>query len=168
MYIRPMFIGAAFGNAKSFAALERIRINLFVLLPGHNGVVQRLHLQLRVQRGDALLDQLAAVEVHRVRGLVVDAPPQLLEPGDWSCGRWKSSPDAWRPARPINTITRIEILNFRADVLRRPGPAGKPHLSPRTVNHIMGSLRTLMREASDEFRIPNPYAGIKAAYRAIS
>lgn len=64
--------------------------------------------------------------------------------------------------RPVNTITRIEILNFRADVLRRPGPAGKPHLSPRTVNHVMGPLRTLMREASEEFGIPNPYAGIKA------
>lgn len=63
--------------------------------------------------------------------------------------------------RPINTITKKEILNFRADVLRRPGPAGKEHLAPRTVNHIMAPLRMVMPAASEEYGIPNPYALIK-------
>jgi len=64
--------------------------------------------------------------------------------------------------RPINLITKTEILNFRAEVLRRPGPAGREHLSTRTVNHIMAPLRMAMRAASEQYGIPNPYAGIKA------
>jgi integrase len=46
-------------------------------------------------------------------------------------------------------------------VLRRPGPAGKERLSPRTVNHIMAPLRMIMRAASEQYGIPNPYVGIK-------
>ena len=64
--------------------------------------------------------------------------------------------------RPVNTIAKTEMLGFRAGVLRRPGAGSKPHLSPRTVNHIMAPLRMAMREASEQFGIPNPYAGIKA------
>lgn len=64
--------------------------------------------------------------------------------------------------RPINLITKTEILNFRAEVLRRPGPAGREHLATRTVNHIMAPLRMAMRAASEQYGIPNPYAGIKA------
>ena len=64
--------------------------------------------------------------------------------------------------RPINLITKTEILNFRAEVLRRPGPAGREHLSARTVNHIMAPLRMAMRAASEQYAIPNSYAGIKA------
>ena len=64
--------------------------------------------------------------------------------------------------RPINLITKTELLNFRADVLRRPGPAGKERLSPRTVNHIMAPLRMIMRSASEQYGFPNAYAGIKA------
>ena len=63
--------------------------------------------------------------------------------------------------RPINTITKADILNFRAEVLRHPGAGDKERLSPRTVNHIMAPLRMVMRAASEEFGIPNPYAGIK-------
>lgn len=64
--------------------------------------------------------------------------------------------------RSINTITKTEILNFRADVLRRPGAGGKEHLAPRTINHIMAPLRMAMRAASEQYGIPNPYVGIKA------
>jgi len=64
--------------------------------------------------------------------------------------------------RPINLITKTELLNFRADVLRRPGPAGKEHLAPRTVNHIMAPLRMIMRAASEQYGFPNSYLGIKA------
>lgn len=64
--------------------------------------------------------------------------------------------------RPVNLITKTEILNFRADVLRRPGPGDKERLAPRTVNHIMAPLRMAMREAAEQLGIPNPYAGIKA------
>lgn len=64
--------------------------------------------------------------------------------------------------RPVNLITKTEILNFRADVLRRPGPGDKDRLAARTVNHIMAPLRMAMREVSEQFGIPNPYLGIKA------
>lgn len=64
--------------------------------------------------------------------------------------------------RFINLITKTELLNFRASVLRRPGPAGKEHLSPRTVNHVMAPLRMTMRAASEQYSIPNPFTGIKA------
>jgi len=43
--------------------------------------------------------------------------------------------------RPINLITKTKILNFRAEVLRRPGPVGNEHLSPWTLleSHMSAS-----------------------------
>ncbi|HKT31013.1 MAG TPA: site-specific integrase [Gammaproteobacteria bacterium] len=64
--------------------------------------------------------------------------------------------------RLINTITKIQILDFRARVMRHPGIRGNERLSAESVNHIMAPLRMVMRDASEQFGIPNPYTGIKA------
>lgn len=64
--------------------------------------------------------------------------------------------------RSVNTITKIEILDFRAGVMRHPGIRGNERLSAESINHIMAPLRMVMREASEQFAIPNPYTGIKA------
>lgn len=64
--------------------------------------------------------------------------------------------------RAINTIKKTEILDFRAGVMRHPGIRGNERLSAESINHIMAPLRMVMREASEQFGIPNPYMGIKA------
>lgn len=57
-------------------------------------------------------------------------------------------------------IAKADVLAFRAELAKLPG-RGNEHLSPATINKIMGILRQCMTEASERFDLPNTFRGIK-------
>lgn len=57
----------------------------------------------------------------------------------------------WR----LDEIDRGDVYQFRADLASGRGPT-KRRLSNDRVNHILSTLRGLMREASERFRFPSP------------
>lgn len=63
--------------------------------------------------------------------------------------------------RPIDEISRGEILTFRSDLAKREIRAGRT-LSPDRINHIVTPLRMMLEEAGDRFGIPSPATRIKA------
>jgi len=64
--------------------------------------------------------------------------------------------------RPVRAITKTDILDFRAEILKRPGVGGRDKLSPRTVNHILAPLRMALRAAAEQYGWATPYVGIKS------
>ncbi|MGH1432728.1 MAG: site-specific integrase [Neptuniibacter sp.] len=64
-------------------------------------------------------------------------------------------------AKPIDQITKAEILQFRAMLARKPGRNCNGPMTPKTVNSHMGILRMIMTEASDRYNFQNPYRNIK-------
>lgn len=62
--------------------------------------------------------------------------------------------------RGVATITKAEVLKFRAKLAKLPGRTSDT-LSPARINKIMGILRQLMTEASERFDFPNPFKGVK-------
>ena len=62
--------------------------------------------------------------------------------------------------RLISTLTKAEILAFRAGLTRLPGRGGATHLSTSRINHIMTPLRMILTEASDRHGFETPWRNI--------
>lgn len=62
--------------------------------------------------------------------------------------------------RPVGSITKADVLSFRARLADLPGRSS-PKLSPTTVNRTMGLLRQCMTEASERFGMPDIFKGVK-------
>lgn len=65
---------------------------------------------------------------------------------------------------PLNTITRPEILSFRADLCSYDGKKGT--MTNATVNKIMQSLRQVLDEGALRFSYTSPFVGIKSLKKA--
>ena len=63
-------------------------------------------------------------------------------------------------SRPIGSITKADVMAFRAKLANLPGRTGS-NLSPSTVNRTMGLLRQCMSEASERFGTPDAFKGVK-------
>lgn len=63
--------------------------------------------------------------------------------------------------RPVDEITKADILAFRSKRVTEAGLKGKK-LSHSRINKIMNPLRMIMAEASDRFDIRNPFRGVKS------
>lgn len=66
--------------------------------------------------------------------------------------------------RPLNTITRPEILALRADICRNAGKNGT--MANVTVNKIMQSLRQILDEGALRYFYTSPFVGIKSLKKA--
>lgn len=64
-------------------------------------------------------------------------------------------------SRMVGQVTRAELLEFRAELARRPGKQPGSMLSPKTVNEIMGVLSSILDEASDRYDFVSPAQRIK-------
>jgi integrase len=62
--------------------------------------------------------------------------------------------------RTVGSITRAELLAFRADLSKTVSVRGKP-LSNTRINKIMGFARQIMNEAADRYEFRRPFQGIK-------
>jgi len=63
-------------------------------------------------------------------------------------------------AKPLDTITKADILSFRSDLVRQDGLKGRK-LSPSRINHILTPVRQILTEASDRYSFQTPYRNIK-------
>ena len=63
--------------------------------------------------------------------------------------------------RRVGSITRADLLAFRAEVAKRVRPNGKT-LSNARINKIMGFARQILNEAADRYDFSPPYRGIKS------
>lgn len=62
--------------------------------------------------------------------------------------------------REVGSLTRAEVLQFRAELAKVPGRA-KATLSPRRINAVMNVLGLILKEASDRFQFTCPFYNIK-------
>lgn len=61
----------------------------------------------------------------------------------------------------VSSITKSDILAFRANLAKEPGRGGKDGLSPKRINEITGALCQIVAEAADRFEFTSPTANIK-------
>lgn len=61
----------------------------------------------------------------------------------------------------VSSITKSDILAFRAALAKEPGRAGKAGLSAKRINEIMGTLKQIMEEAADRFEFTSPALNVK-------
>ncbi len=61
----------------------------------------------------------------------------------------------------VSTITKSDILEFRAKLGQEKGRGSKEGLSPKRINEIMGLLRQIMSEAAERFGFSSPAINIK-------
>lgn len=62
--------------------------------------------------------------------------------------------------RPVGSITKANVLTFRAKLAELPGRSS-PKLSSTTINKTMGLLRQCLTEASERFGTPDAFKGVK-------
>ncbi len=62
--------------------------------------------------------------------------------------------------RPVGTITKAEILAFRAKLAELPGRTGDK-LSNKRINGILAPLTQILNEASDRFSFASPVVNLK-------
>lgn len=62
--------------------------------------------------------------------------------------------------RPVGSITKADVLTFRAKLAELPGRSS-PKLSSTTINKTMGLLRQCLTEASERFGTPDAFKGVK-------
>jgi integrase len=62
--------------------------------------------------------------------------------------------------RMISSITKADVLAFRAELAKLPGRTGKT-LSPATINKAVGVLRQCLAEASERFGLPDIFKSVK-------
>ncbi|MBY8965016.1 DUF3596 domain-containing protein [Algiphilus sp. NNCM1] len=62
-------------------------------------------------------------------------------------------------ARPMNQITRSELLIFRANL--RQGGNGRKPLSASRTNQIVHLMRQILQEAAERYGFTHPFSGIK-------
>lgn len=63
--------------------------------------------------------------------------------------------------RPVSTITKSDILAFRAALAKEPGRAGRAGLSAKRINEIMGTLKQILEEAADRHEFTSPALNVK-------
>ncbi len=61
----------------------------------------------------------------------------------------------------VGSITKSDILTFRATLAKVKGRKDKEGLSPKRINEIMGLLRQIINEAADRFEFTSPMLNIK-------
>ncbi|MFG6468389.1 tyrosine-type recombinase/integrase [Roseateles sp. BYS87W] len=64
-------------------------------------------------------------------------------------------------SRPVSSITKADVLTFRAKLADKPGRTGAK-LSNKRINNILGVLRQIMAEAADRYDFISPCANVKA------
>lgn len=63
--------------------------------------------------------------------------------------------------RPLSSITRADLLQFRAELITTPrGKRDKP-LAPASVNHVLKLLRAILAEAASRYDFQDPSARLK-------
>ena len=62
--------------------------------------------------------------------------------------------------KPHSTITKADVLAFRAKLAELPGRGNKT-LAPASINKTIGILRQILTEASERFGLPDVFKGIK-------
>ena len=62
--------------------------------------------------------------------------------------------------RPVGTITKADILAFRARLAELPGRTGEK-LSNRRINGILAPLTQILNEASERYEFPSPVVKLK-------
>jgi integrase len=63
--------------------------------------------------------------------------------------------------KPVNALTKADILAFRSTLAEPKGSKRKTGLSPSRINHIMTPLRMILAEAAERFHFVSPFQGIK-------
>jgi integrase len=61
----------------------------------------------------------------------------------------------------VGSITKTDVLAFRAALAKVPGRGGKDGLSAKRINEIIGTLCQILDEAADRFQFTSPTTGIK-------
>lgn len=61
----------------------------------------------------------------------------------------------------VSTITKSDILEFRAQLGQEKGRGNKEGLSPKRINEILGLLRQILGEAAERFGFTSPAINIK-------
>ncbi|HWT14922.1 MAG TPA: tyrosine-type recombinase/integrase [Patescibacteria group bacterium] len=62
--------------------------------------------------------------------------------------------------RTLSSITKADVLAFRAELAKLPGRTGKT-LSPASINKAVGILRQCLTEAAERFGLPDVFKGVK-------
>lgn len=62
---------------------------------------------------------------------------------------------------PICTVTKADVMAFRADIAQLPGRSGARNMSARRVNAIMKPLRQILNEAADRYNFVSPFRNIR-------
>ena len=62
--------------------------------------------------------------------------------------------------RPVGTITKADILEFRAKLADLPGRTG-PKMSPKRINGILAPMRQILAEAADRYGFVSPTLNLK-------
>ncbi|MDO8905637.1 Arm DNA-binding domain-containing protein [Hydrogenophaga sp.] len=63
--------------------------------------------------------------------------------------------------KPIASITKTDVLAFRAALAKEPGRGESTGLSAKRINEIMGTLRQIMAEAAERFEFTSPAVNVK-------
>lgn len=63
--------------------------------------------------------------------------------------------------RSVRSITRADVLAFRAEFAKRPGKKKGSMLSPKTVNDTVGVLKSILDEAAARFGFTSPCQSLK-------
>lgn len=61
----------------------------------------------------------------------------------------------------VGSITKSDVLVFRAALAKEPGRGDKPGLSPKRINEIIGTLSQILDEAADRFEFTSPTMNVK-------
>lgn len=64
-------------------------------------------------------------------------------------------------AKVVSSITKSDVLAYRATLAKVPGRGSKPGLSAKRINEIMGTLRQILEEAADQYEFTSPMNNVK-------
>ncbi len=62
--------------------------------------------------------------------------------------------------KPVGTITKSDVLNFRAKLAEKPGRIGTK-LSAKRINNVLAVMRQVMADAADTHRFTSPFSNLK-------
>jgi len=62
--------------------------------------------------------------------------------------------------KPVGTITKSDVLTFRAKLAEKPGRTGEK-LSAKRINNILAVMRQVMADASDRYSFVSPLGTVK-------
>lgn len=61
----------------------------------------------------------------------------------------------------VGSITKSDVLAFRANLAKEPGRGNKTGLSAKRINEIMGLLSQILADAADRFEFTSPMTNVK-------